>query len=130
VSGCGFRWDRALVVFSGRADLWWLRALRPGFRHCFLVLGWPGGWVTVEALSHRTEVAVLPAAAGFDLAGWYRGLGLVVVEADLAATPRRPAPWRPYSCVEEAKRILGIRAATVFTPWQLYKFLRDEGKSP
>ena len=27
--------DEAWVVFSGAAELWWLRLLKPGFRHCF-----------------------------------------------------------------------------------------------
>lgn len=26
----------ALVVFSDNTDLWWLRWLKPGFRHCFI----------------------------------------------------------------------------------------------
>ena len=36
-NGGGFG-GRALAVFSGKADLGWLRLLRPGFRHCFVAL--------------------------------------------------------------------------------------------
>jgi hypothetical protein len=123
-------WSRALVVFSGRADLAWLRLLRPGFRHCFVALGATGGWVCVNPLAHRTVVSVLPVEAGFDLAGWYRGRGLTVVETRIACPPRRQAPWRPYSCVEAVKRILGLRAPWVLTPWQLFRKIRDEGINP
>ena len=36
-------------------------------------------------------------------------------------------PLRPYSCVESVKRILGIRAGLVLTPWQLYRHLYKRG---
>ncbi len=127
-SSPGPRWIRALVVFSGHADLVWLRLLRPGFRHCFVVLGSAGGWVCVNPLAHRTEVSVLPVAADFDVAGWYRGHGMIVVEARLEVPPRRPAPWRPFTCVEAVKRVLGIHAGYILTPWQLFRFISDVRK--
>ncbi|MBI2235766.1 MAG: hypothetical protein HYU60_02215 [Magnetospirillum sp.] len=116
-------WTRALVVFVGRADLWWLRLLRPGFRHCFLVLGSPGGWIAIDPMSNLTEVSVLPLEADCDLAAWYRGQGHVVVEAVPLLPARQPAPWRAYTCVEAVKRILGVDAPFVLTPWQLFRFL-------
>ncbi|MCD8496748.1 MAG: hypothetical protein LRZ85_00855 [Alphaproteobacteria bacterium] len=30
--------QEAYVVFTGRTDLPWLRWLKPGFRHCFVLL--------------------------------------------------------------------------------------------
>ena len=30
--------DLAIVAFTGQATLVWLRLLRPGFRHCFVLL--------------------------------------------------------------------------------------------
>lgn len=119
-------WQRALVVFSGRADLWWLRLLKPGFRHCFVALKSPCGWVVVEPLSHRTEIFLVDPA--LDLARWYRQHGLTVVEVVPTAPHARTAPWRPYSCVESVKRILGIQAGSVLTPWQLFRFLEQSMK--
>lgn len=122
-------WRRALVVFSGRADLAWLRLLRPGFRHCFLILGSNDGWLCLSPLAHRTTLTVLPLAADFDAAGWYRDQGLTVVETAYPTDPpRRQAPWRPYSCVEAVKRVLGIHHPLILTPWQLYRFLEKSGK--
>jgi hypothetical protein len=121
-------WTRALVVFSGHARLWWLRALRPGFRHCFVVLGSPAGWVSVDPLAHCTDVAVLPVDGAYDMAGWLRGRGYTVVETRLRPVPLTPAPWRPATCVETVKRILGVRAGWVLTPWQLFRFLVAEEK--
>lgn len=119
---------RALVVFSGRADLWWLRLLKPGFRHCFVALECEGGWLVVEPLSHRTEVSLLPPMAAAALGQWYRGHGLSVVETECGTPPRRIAPVRPYSCVESVKRLLGIQAGNVLTPWQLYRHIEQSKK--
>lgn len=119
---------RALVVFSGQADLPWLRLLRPGFRHCFVVLDRPGGWVAVNAMAHRTDITVLPALECDDLAALYRAQGLRVIETVVTIPPKRPAGWRPYSCVEESTRILGLSRYLIFTPWQLYRFLVNSGK--
>ncbi|CCG41975.1 hypothetical protein [Magnetospirillum molischianum] len=121
-------WTKALVVFSGQAELHWLRLLRPGFRHCFVVLGAAEGWISMNPMAHRTDLTVLPVPADFDLVGWYRARGLTVLETVLRQPPRRQAPWRPYSCVEAVKRILGIHDGFVLTPWQLFRFIEDEGK--
>jgi hypothetical protein len=116
-------WSRAVVVFVGRADLWWLRLLRPGFRHCFVALGAPGGWIVIDPMSNLTEVSVLPLEADCDVAAWYRGRGHTAIEVRPRLPPRRPTPWRPHTCVEAVKRILGLRAPYVLTPWQLYRLI-------
>lgn len=121
------QWNRAMVVFSGQTDQAWLRLLRPGFRHCFLILGADAGWLYLNPLAHYTEIMVLPVAADFDVAGWYRAQGLTVVEARPSLPPRRPAPWRPFTCVEMVKRAIGITAGNILTPWQLYRHIRDIG---
>lgn len=121
-------WTRALVVFSGQTDLAWLRLLRPGFRHCFVVLGAPGGWVCINPLAHRTLVTVLPVAADFDVAGWYRGQGLRVAETVVACPPCRSMPWRPFTCVEAVKRIIGLYDGSVLTPWQLFRKISQNSK--
>jgi hypothetical protein len=45
---------QAYVAFGGQADLPWLKLLKPGFRHCFIVLEAADCWVLYEPLSHRT----------------------------------------------------------------------------
>ncbi|MDO8606942.1 MAG: hypothetical protein Q7R40_10430 [Phaeospirillum sp.] len=121
------QWDCALVAFSGHADQMWLRLLRPGFRHCFLVLGSRGGWLCLNPLAHRMDIMVLPVEAGFDVSEWYRTQGLTVIEARLSTPPERAAPWRPLTCVEVVKRVLGISAWNIVTPWQLYRYIKNSG---
>lgn len=115
---------KAWAVFSGRTDLAWLRMLKPGFRHCFLVLQDGRHWLTLDPLATYTELAVQPLPAAFDLPGWYRAQGLTVVAAPIVRGHRRPAPLAVFSCVEALKRALGIHDRWLITPFQLYRHLR------
>jgi hypothetical protein len=115
---------RAWVVFNGQSDLLWLRILRPGFRHCYVLLNEGGRWVSVDPMLNRMEIHVhnhLPD--DFDLPGWLQARGQRVVPAVVDRSRTSPAPWRPFTCVEAIKRILGIHARCVLTPWQLYRHL-------
>lgn len=117
-------YQKAWVVFSGKTELPWLRFLKPGFRHCYALLHDGVNWITVDPLSHFTEVAVhRHVPADFSLPDWLTGRGMTVVPVDAASIPLKPAPWMMFTCVEAVKRILGIHRRLILTPWQLYKFL-------
>jgi hypothetical protein len=120
--------EHAAVVFSGRTDLWWLRLLRPGFRHCFLALEGAEDWLVIDPLSHRTALAHIPKMQDFCLLNWYRRNGLKVVKVRIDTSKRRACPVMICSCVESVKRILGIHARWVLTPWQLYRYLNKTRK--
>lgn len=121
--------DRAVVVFSGVTELPVLRCLKAGFRHCFVVLNRGGAWVVVEPLAHCMTVDLAPgslARSADEIAALYRAHGLTAVVVDVLSAPHRLAPLRLYTCVEVVKRLIGRRAARAFTPWQLYRLLREE----
>ncbi|OHC74866.1 MAG: hypothetical protein A3G18_10280 [Rhodospirillales bacterium RIFCSPLOWO2_12_FULL_58_28] len=115
----------ALVVFGGEAQLKWLRVLKPGFRHCFIALKNSGRWVICNPLSHQTEISVHHDFAVDELAERYRKLGFKVIICAVHRAPLRAAPWRPYTCVEAVKRVLGIHNGRILTPWQLYRHLQS-----
>lgn len=114
---------RAVVAFDGRTEIGWLRLLKPGFRHCFVVVEDGGRWIVVDPLSPFTHVALVAPPDGTGVGDWLAGLGLTVVETTLRRPASRPAPWAPFTCVEAVKRVLGLRAARIVTPWQLYRHL-------
>jgi hypothetical protein len=120
---------RAWVVFCGEAELWWLKCLRPGFRHCFALLNDGRNWVTLDPLSSHTEVAVQPVPADFDLPAWFRERGHAVAAARLRRGHARPAPFAPFTCVEAVKRVLGLHAPLVLTPRQLHRRLTRSSPS-
>lgn len=113
-----------LVVFADHAGCPWLRPLRRGFRHCFVVLRAGSVWLACDPLKDRIELDALDLPGRFDLAAFYREQGhrVLVGERPPSRTRRRFA-LAPLTCVTVVKRLLGIDAPWVWTPWQLYTHL-------
>ena len=118
-----------LVAFTGRADLPWLRLLKPGFRHCFAVVHDGQRWILSDSMAHVTAVRGLDVAWRGDLFPALIAEGYVVVPVRARPVPRRAAPLAPYTCVEAVKRLLGVRRRGVLTPWQLFRHLTN-AKNP
>jgi len=117
-----------LVVFVDHAECRWLRVLRAGFRHCFVVIRDGSVWLACDPLKDRIELSVLSVPEGFDLPGFYAGRGhRVLGGATRPDLPRRGFAIAPLTCVTVAKRLLGMRAPYVLTPWQLYQQLGADG---
>jgi len=116
----------AFVAFGGDADLKWLKILKPGFRHCFAVLETGGQWVIYNPLSNHTDITVIEGVCVFELMQVYRNMGYRIVPAKLPQDRKKSAPWGLYTCVEAVKRILGIHAPLVITPWNLFIFLKKQ----
>jgi hypothetical protein len=115
----------AWVVFSGQTEISWLKFLRPGFRHCYVLINDGERWTSIDPLSHITEISVhhhVPVE--FDLPAWLQSRGNHVVRAPLRRDVTKPAPFMLFTCVEAVKRVLGIHRRAVFTPWQLYQHLK------
>jgi hypothetical protein len=113
-----------LVVFEDRAEAPWLRVLKPGFRHCFCLLGDGWHWVVCDPLLGGIAMAqVLGVDAGF-LAHHYRAAARRVVLTPVGDPPQ-PAVRLPrlLTCVEIVKRLVGLGAPEVVTPYQLYRRL-------
>lgn len=111
------------VVFSGKTDLPWLRFLKPGFRHCFVLINDGRQWVSVDPMSNHMDVTVHHVPQEFDLPLWMKDRGNIVVKAPVNKALNKPAPWMLMTCVEVVKRVLGLHSRTIFTPWQLYRHL-------
>lgn len=133
-----------LVLFCDDGGLPLLRLLKPGFRHVFVVLPLPrqagreegaGGWISVDPLIDRMELALHPPWPVHQLAGWFQAQGLTVLNLFLpvpAARQHPPLapPIAPFTCVEAVKRLLGLRAPWVLTPYQLYRHLGGRAPLP
>ncbi len=121
--------QQALVVFVGHAECRWLGCLRAGFRHCFVTLRDGGSWLACDPLKDRIELSVLAVTGDFALADFYARRGHTVLRGltrpDLT---RRSFGVAPLTCVTVVKRLLGVRSPWVLTPWQLYRYLRADGR--
>ena len=115
--------SRAIVVFSGDTELSLLRFLRPGFRHCYIVVEAGRYWIFVDPSSNGTGLAIFQDLTISEMASWFLSQGSTVVCCRAKAMLRRKLPIRPQTCVESIKQILSLRAPFVLTPWQLFQYL-------
>jgi len=117
-------YQQAWVVFSGQTEISWLKFLKPGFRHCYVLINDGERWTSVDPLSHVTEISVHHHVPNdFDLPAWLASRGNRVVRAPLNRDVTKPAPFMLFTCVEAVKRVLGIHRRGIMTPWQLYRHL-------
>ena len=75
---------RAVVVFEDRADSIPLRLLRPGFRHCFCLVGAGSAWTVCDPLKTRIELTPVSGLSGARTRRPVRGAGLTVLLGDVA----------------------------------------------
>ncbi|MHA1566438.1 MAG: hypothetical protein ACTSX7_14085 [Alphaproteobacteria bacterium] len=113
---------RALVVFHNNGAGVGRRWLHKRYQHVFVALPDGSHWITIDGRAGQPVFEVV-ANINYDLAGFYRAQGFDVVE-----TARRRChfrwPWITATCVGATKRILGLRAPWVVTPYQLLKYLK------
>ena len=118
---------KAWVVFSGQADRPWLKLLRPGFRHCFVILNDGRHWLSFDPMLNHIDLRVhghVPST--FDLPGWIAARGQLVVAAPVDHARQKPMPLAMFTCVEAVKRILGLHRFLLLTPWQLSRHFMQE----
>ncbi len=119
------------VFFEDANSIWWLRFLKQGFRHCFVLL-----------ISREQKVAILlnPRSNQFDVQIFHncdsdsiiRNFSLVdsrtIIRTHLTQAPLKSAPIMFFTCVEFVKRLLGIHSISIITPYQLYKKIKNSRK--
>jgi hypothetical protein len=111
---------QAIVVFMGDVSVGWAKLLKPGFRHCFTVVGRRDQWIVFDPMCNFTNLGIVSGPTIDHVAEWYRQYGFTVVKTAVRRDEPRAMEWRLFTCVEAVKRVLGIHAPWVVTPWQLY----------
>ena len=115
----------AWIIFTGKTDIWWLRFLKSGYRHCFIILNDGRRWMSIDPLAPYTDIQVYyHITPDFNLPNWLKEQGHTTLLCAVNKTHQKPAPFMLYTCVESVKRILGLHCWRIITPWQLYKHLQ------
>lgn len=84
------------VVFQDETSLWWLRLLKPGFRHCYVLYPLAGGRFVsgAESAFQLLSRTAADGNAGRRLpAPVCAGRGCTVCRISQTDVPVRPAPW-------------------------------------
>ena len=81
-------YEKCYVVFSDNTTIWWLRFLKPGFRHCYLLLKMKnsGMWIELNPFSNQTAVFVYDYPIDFDFADYH---AKIVIFPETAPVLRR-----------------------------------------
>lgn len=118
----------ALVVFGNVTNVWILRILKRGFRHCFVVLQRNRKWIICSPFFDYLYIDIIEECTEEELSSWYESQGFTVIKTQTIQPSYKLAPVRVLTCVEVVKRVLGVRARWINTPFQLYRYLVSERK--
>lgn len=118
----------ALVVFTDQRQVRGLNWLRPGFRHCFVVVRDPAGeWLACDWILGRLVFHVYGPQTTGALVDRFTADGHRVVVAE-RRRPDRQRPWlRPMTCVEVVKQAIGLAGLRPLTPYGLCRRLVVDG---
>ena len=117
-------YSECYVVFADNTSLWWLKLLKPGFRHGYVILRLykTGRWLELNPLSNQFLAAIYDYPPDFDFPGYIRTRRNVrLCRVEIAAAPLKCAPLSFFTCVEFVKRVIGLHDCFIHTPWQLYQ---------
>ncbi len=112
----------AVVSFFG--NFW---PFEEGFGHCSVFVQDNGAWVHFDSSRGRPRIEIYKEFETIDLL--IKGLREVkIVALPCKMTGKRfYSPFVLGSCVELVKRVVGIKAPFVLTPYQLYSYIRKNG---
>jgi len=120
------KWPFIYVVFSNGSNLFWLKLLKRGFRHCFVILGNGENWIAIEATLSRTYINLITDQNYPD---FLRKRGFTVIRSKIYPYFVSKMPkFAIFSCVELVKSVLGINSSKLQTPYSLYRFLHKPRK--
>lgn len=123
--------SEAYVVFVDNTSLWWLRFLKKGFRHCYLILKVAdcGTWIEVNPMSNQIILNLYEYLPDFDYISYLNDeKNFKICSVKINSAPLKSAPICLFTCVEMVKRFLGLHNRFIHTPHQLYTFLQVVGK--
>ena len=112
----------ALIIFSDKNEHPLGRLLNKKHRHVWCALRQGDFWIVYN---WHQGLPVLDVTAGdFDLAGYYRRLkGIEVIETTQGKEPAY-GPWICNNCTAHTLVICGIRKHFLYTPQQLWNYLK------
>ena len=123
--------DYYIIFANTRHRHWLLKRLENKFQHVFAVKKSAGGhfWIRINPLISHTCIDIVPVSQ-------YPTIGTLLLDPENSVVIPVTATINDnerhtlciFNCVEVVKSLLGIRAFWIWTPYQLYKYLKEGGK--
>jgi len=121
-------YQKAYVVFSNNTDLFFLGLLKKNFRHCFLILSDGQNWISVDPLFTNLFIDIQNDIKDEKVfIKWLSENNYKVLEANIQGQKTFYLPGL-CTCVGVIKKILGVRQLFMWTPHQLYKYLKKNNE--
>jgi hypothetical protein len=117
-----------IIIFVGNSNLYKLKNLRKGFRHCFMILTNSQKKILHENLLDATVICILSDVDNEFLIKWCHSRGFSIIKSNIKSYTKQKLHLRLFSCVEGTRRILREERINILTPWQLYRLLREAGR--
>ena len=118
---------KGYVVFEDNTTLWWLKFLKKGFRHCYIIICLSKSkdiWLELNPMSNQVYIFEHESMLRLDYLNHIKKhKKSKILEVDFKQAPLKCAQLGIFTCVEFVKRIMGIHRVSIITPYQLYKFL-------
>lgn len=112
---------------AGMPQKWYLKPLRDGFRHVELWIKDRGAYVRLDPC-FEFPVFQVHLHEPFTLLEQTLKPTFVRVRRSIPTKGLRPPlVFGPVTCVDTVKAALGLRLPFVFTPYQLYRYIKDNG---
>jgi hypothetical protein len=105
---------------------WVMRWLDPHFQHCYAVKESPGGefWMIVNSTAAHMDVQLKSKIDYPHIRLLAPECVILTIQAIIRPDNNRH-PFCIFNCVEVCKAVLGINDFWCWTPYQLYKRLKD-----
>lgn len=126
-----YGFSEVYVVFEDADSIWWLRFLKKGFRHCFVLLisRENNSAILLNPRSNQIDIQFFSHCDSDQFIQSYASIcGRTILRVHLGHAPLKTAPVMLFTCVEFVKRILGIHNFSIITPYQLYKKIKNSRK--
>jgi hypothetical protein len=103
---------------------WWAKLLHKGYKHLYCIKFDGLFWIKMDSAINCLHFDVLPYDCYDRIDDVLKGLDCTYqyVETWIKPRYRTRLVFAPWSCVEVAKALLGIRVWWLVTPYQLYKY--------
>lgn len=119
---------KAIIVFHGDGSGFWPAFLgREGFRHCYAVVPSGDFWILLDGRAGSPLLQVIAGTKKHDgpaLVALLQTETNTVIEGEMPDKYDSLWPLMIGNCVGATKKILGVRNPLIWTPYQLFLYLK------